>query len=66
MHLLVTFLRRRYVECKAYHEGHQVPLSDVAKFKEVLKLNGISPRNGIFITTSDYVPRAKVYLSDTE
>lgn len=50
----------RYIECKAYNSEHLVPLSDVAKFKEVLQLNGISPRKGLFITTSDYVPRAKV------
>jgi hypothetical protein len=30
----------------------------VAKFKEVLKLNGIPVRHGIFITTSTFTPRA--------
>lgn len=57
---LVNYVRSRYIECKAYNSEHLVPLSDVAKFKEVLQLNGISPRKGYFITTSDYVPRAKV------
>eukprot|EP01102_Stenamoeba_stenopodia_P020269 TRINITY_DN7836_c0_g1_i1.p1 TRINITY_DN7836_c0_g1~~TRINITY_DN7836_c0_g1_i1.p1 ORF type:complete len:189 (+),score=36.01 TRINITY_DN7836_c0_g1_i1:33-599(+) len=50
---------KRYIECKNYSKDHIVPLADVAKFKEVLLLNGISPRKGIFITTSTYVPRAE-------
>jgi Restriction endonuclease len=49
---------RTYVECKAYSAENKVPLEDVAKFKEVLALNGISPARGLFITTSDYTPRA--------
>jgi len=49
--------RRFYVDCKNY-SGHPVHLSDVAKFKEVLSLNGIPLHRGIFITTSTYVPRA--------
>ncbi|PRP80943.1 hypothetical protein PROFUN_11272 [Planoprotostelium fungivorum] len=47
---------KTYVECKNYTST--VPLSDVAKFKEVLSLNNIPVSRGIFITTSDYVPRA--------
>lgn len=55
----VTYGRffRVYIECKNYGDK-PVPLSDVAKFKEVLILNNISPSRGIFITTSTYVPRA--------
>jgi len=48
---------KTYIECKNY-SSHPVPLSDVAKFKEVLTLNNIPYRNGLFITTSYYVPRA--------
>lgn len=48
-----------YVECKNYQtSGKSVPLSDVAKFKEVLTLNGIPLHRGLFITTTGYVPRA--------
>eukprot|EP01132_Coremiostelium_polycephalum_P003553 gene3553-4427_t len=36
-----------------------VPLKDVAKFKEVLIMNGINPRNGLFFTAENYVPRAR-------
>ncbi len=43
------------MECKNYN--HPVPLEMVAKFKEVLKLNGISPSRGIFITTNTFAPR---------
>lgn len=50
------FIFRKYIECKNF--TGPVPLDYVAKFKEVLKLNRISPRNGIFITTSYYTPRA--------
>ena len=51
---------RTYVECKAYHgSGNAVGLEEVAKFKEVLALNGISPRRGLFVTTTRYVPRAR-------
>lgn len=46
-----------YIECKSY-ENKPVPLEDVAKFKEVLSLNGISLNRGLFITTSTYTPRA--------
>ncbi len=49
-------LYRKYVECKNY--SGPVPLEMVAKFKEVLQLNGISPRRGVFITTSTYAPRS--------
>lgn len=48
---------KKYIECKNY-SGKPVPLEDVAKFKEVLKLNNIPISRGIFITTSYYVPRA--------
>lgn len=48
----------RYVECKAYSESNTVPLDDVAKFKSVLQLLGVSPRRGLFVTTSTYTPRA--------
>jgi len=48
----------RYVECKHYSLGNTVPLSDIAKFKEVLSLLGIPARRGLFVTTSTYVPRA--------
>lgn len=47
---------RKYVECKNYN--HPVPLEMVAKFKEVLRLNGISPSRGVFITTNTFTPRA--------
>jgi hypothetical protein len=51
--------RRRYIECKAYHgSGSSVGLEEVAKFKEVLSLNGIPLSRGLFITTTGYVPRA--------
>lgn len=51
--------RRRFVECKAYHgSGASVGLEEVAKFKAVLALNGISARRGLFITTSTFSPRA--------
>ena len=39
--------RKRYIECKAY-SSHAVPLSDVAKFKEVLRLNGAWPARAFF------------------
>jgi hypothetical protein len=35
------FFFKRYYECKNYHDGHLVPLNDVAKFKSVLELNDI-------------------------
>jgi hypothetical protein len=35
-----------------------VPLSDVAKFKEVLRLNNIPIERGLFVTTSTFTPRA--------
>lgn len=47
---------KKYIECKNF--TGPVPLDYVAKFKEVLKLNRISPRSGLFITTSYYTPRA--------
>ena len=50
---------RRYVECKAYSKGNSVPLQDVAKFKEVLRLNNIPARHGIVVTTSTFTPRCK-------
>jgi hypothetical protein len=52
--------RRVFVECKAYHgSGASVGLEEVAKFKEVLALNGIAPSRGLFITTTAFVPRAR-------
>lgn len=56
----VTFGRiwkTTYVECKNYDHG-PVPLKDVAKFKEILSQNKIPIRNGLFVTTSRFVPRA--------
>jgi hypothetical protein len=44
---------RKYIECKNY--SGPVPLEMVAKFKEVLILNNIPVRRGIFITTSTYL-----------
>ncbi|EGG16371.1 putative transmembrane protein [Cavenderia fasciculata] len=48
---------KTYVECKDY--SVPVPLKDVAKFKEVLRLNNIGIGRGLFIASGDYVPRAK-------
>ncbi|KAN0012532.1 hypothetical protein ACTFIU_007839 [Dictyostelium citrinum] len=48
---------KKYIECKCY-DNSPVPLEDVAKFKEVLTLNNINIRNGLFFTSSVYVPRA--------
>lgn len=45
-----------YVECKNY--SHPVPLEQVAKFKEVLALNHIPIRRGLFVTTATFTPRA--------
>ena len=51
--------RRTFVECKAYEgSGTAVALEEVAKFKEVLSLHGMSPRRGLFITNSRFSPRA--------
>ena len=50
---------RRYIECKAYSKNNPVPLQDVAKFKEVLRLNNIPARHGIVVTTSRFTPRCK-------
>ena len=51
---------KRYIECKAYHlSGKPVPLSDVAKFKEVLTQNKISHRKGMLVTTSIFSPRCQ-------
>jgi len=47
---------KRYIECKNF--TGPVPLEYVAKFKEVLNLHGIPTRQGLFITTSYYTPRA--------
>ena len=55
--VMYGFVFKTYVECKNY--TGPVPLEQVAKFKEVLALNGIPARRGIFITNSYYVPRAK-------
>ncbi|KAM9955896.1 hypothetical protein ACTFIW_002104 [Dictyostelium discoideum] len=48
---------KTYVECKCY-DNSPVPLEDVAKFKEVLSLNNINIKRGLFFTSSVYVPRA--------
>jgi hypothetical protein len=48
---------KRYIECKSY-ENKPVPLEDVAKFKEVLSLNRVSPRRGMLVTNSTFTPRA--------
>ena len=37
--VVAGLFRKRYIECKNY-TNHAVPLADVAKFKEVLSLNG--------------------------
>lgn len=49
---------KTYIECKNYSNS-RVPLEDVAKFAAVLALNNIPQRQGLFITTSTYVPRAR-------
>lgn len=54
--LTYGYFRKTYIECKNYSDS--VPLEMVAKFKEVLNLNKISTKRGIFITSSQYVPRA--------
>eukprot|EP01133_Synstelium_polycarpum_P001474 gene1474-1712_t len=54
--IVYGYFSKTYVECKNYLGP--VPLSDVAKFKEVLALNNISLSKGLFITSSTYVPRA--------
>lgn len=53
--VVAGFLRPLYVECKNY--SRPVPLSDVAKFKEVLQLNRIPLGRGLFVTTATYTPR---------
>lgn len=54
------FARRVFIECKAYQtSGASVGLEDVAKFKEVLARNRLSPTLGLFVTTTTYVPRAR-------
>ncbi|EGC30287.1 hypothetical protein DICPUDRAFT_83762 [Dictyostelium purpureum] len=55
--LMYGIFFKTYVECKCY-DSTPVPLKDVAKFKEVLALNNISSRRGLFITNNTYVPRA--------
>jgi hypothetical protein len=47
-----------YVECKQYNQDMRVSLGDVAKFKEVLTLNKLNIQDGLFVTTTTYVPRA--------
>lgn len=51
-------LLRHAIECKNYAR-RSVPLEDVAKFKEVLRLNGIPTSRGTFVTTSTFSPRAR-------
>ncbi|KAF2070458.1 hypothetical protein CYY_008223 [Polysphondylium violaceum] len=55
--IVYGFIFKKYIECKCY-TSQPVPLKDVAKFKEVLLMNNISPHQGLFFTTSTYVPRA--------
>jgi len=43
--LVFGLFRKTFVECKNYKGS--VPLADVAKFKEVLSLNKMSPSQGI-------------------
>lgn len=50
--------RQIFVECKQYNPDLRVSLGDVSKFKEVLQLNKININQGLFVTTSTYVPRA--------
>lgn len=50
--------RQVFVECKQYGPDHRVSLGDVSKFKEVLQLNNFPVEQGLFVTTSSYVPRA--------
>lgn len=47
---------KTYVECKAYTKP--VDLKEVAKFKEVLIQNRISPSAGLFVTSGSFSPRA--------
>jgi hypothetical protein len=54
--LTYGLLRTTYVECKNY--SGPVPLEMVAKFKEVLALNNVPLSRGLFVTSSNYVPRA--------
>ena len=48
--------RTVYVECKNW--AAPVPIDSVAKFKAVLELNDLPLRQGLFIATSGYGPRA--------
>ncbi len=50
---------RHAVECKHYAPDRTISLDAVAKFKEVLALNGIPPHRGLFVTTSSFAPRAR-------
>jgi hypothetical protein len=48
-------LRKYYIECKNYG-SKPVPLSDVAKFRAVLELNGISLSRYVSLLRSSFVP----------
>ncbi|MBD3249733.1 hypothetical protein GF336_06835 [Candidatus Woesearchaeota archaeon] len=50
-------LKRRYIECKDYHEN--IPLKELAKFKEVLSQNKISRRKAFFIYHGKLTERCK-------
>ena len=47
---------KKYVECKSYLKK-SVPLEDVAKFKEVLRLQNINISRGMLVTNSKFTPR---------
>lgn len=54
--IIYGYLFKTYIECKNY--SGPVPLEAVAKFKEVLALNGVPAHRGVFVTNSYYTPRA--------
>lgn len=45
-----------YIECKNFDKP--IPLEEVAKFKEVLRLNSIPLWRGLFVTAGTYGPRS--------
>lgn len=54
--IVYGLFNKKYVECKNY--SNSIELDKVAKFKEVLRLNKVNPKKGLFVTTSTYSPRA--------
>lgn len=56
---------QQYFECKNYASHRAVPLSDVAKFKEVLLAHNIPLSRAAFVTTSKFTPRAKAIGIET-